>query len=65
MLYLAIDQHRKQLTVILRNEAGDIVLRRQVSTQWWRVRAFFDEIRRLAGPEGEFVVIVEVCGFNG
>ena len=27
MLYLGIDQHRKQLTVNLRNEAGEIVLR--------------------------------------
>lgn len=42
MLYLAIDQHRKQLTVNLRDEQGDIVLKRQVSTQWERVRTFFD-----------------------
>jgi transposase len=33
MLYLGIDQHRKQLTVSVRNEAGDVVLRRQVSTE--------------------------------
>ena len=36
MLYLAIDQHRKQLTVNLRNEAGDVILKRQVSTEWKR-----------------------------
>jgi transposase len=64
MLYLGIDQHRKQLTVSIRNEAGDVVLRRQVSTEWARVRAFFDELRRLAEPEGGFAAIVEVCGFN-
>jgi transposase len=64
MLYLGIDQHRKQLTVSIRNEAGDVVLRRQVSTQWDRVRAFFDELRRLAEAEGGFAAIVEVCGFN-
>ena len=64
MLYLGIDQHRKQLTVSVRNEAGDAVLRRQVSTEWARVRAFFDELRRLAQPEGGFAAIVEVCGFN-
>ena len=28
MLYLAIDQHRKQLTVNLRNEAGDVITAR-------------------------------------
>jgi hypothetical protein len=31
MFYLGIDQHRKQLTVNSRNEAGDVVLRRQAS----------------------------------
>jgi transposase len=64
MLYLGIDQHRKQLTVSIRNEAGDVILRRQVSTQWERIRAFFDELRRLSEAEGGFVAIVEVCGFN-
>ena len=34
MLYLAIDQHRKQLTVNLRNESGDVILKRQVSAEW-------------------------------
>jgi len=64
MLYLGIDQHRKQLTVSIRNQAGDVVLRRQVSTEWGRVRAFFDELRRLAEPEDGFAAIVEICGFN-
>jgi transposase len=64
MLYLAIDQHRKQLTVNLRDEAGDVVLRRQVSTEWKRVREFFNDLRDRSVPEGGFVTIVEVCGFN-
>jgi transposase len=64
MLYLAIDQHRKQLTVEDRNEAGDVTVKRQISTKWDRVRAFFEEYRRRAGPEGGFVAILEVCGFN-
>jgi transposase len=64
MLYLGIDQHRKQLTVSIRNEAGDVTLRRQVSTEWDRVRAFFDELRQNAETEGGFAAIVEVCGFN-
>ena len=50
MLYLAIDLHRKQLTVNLRDENGDILLERQVSTEWKRVRTFFEEIRELAEP---------------
>ena len=64
MLYLAIDQHRKQLTVNLRDENGDILLKRQVSTEWKRVRVFFEELRDQAEPEGGFMAIVEVCGFN-
>lgn len=64
MLYLAIDQHRKQLTVNLRDEQGDVLLRRQVSTQWDRVREFFDNLRQQASEHGGFVTILEVCGFN-
>lgn len=64
MLYLAIDQHRKQLTVNLRDEQGDVLLRRQVSTRWERVRAFFAELRQRSDLEGGFVAILEICGFN-
>ena len=64
MLYLAIDQHRKQLTVNLRDEAGDVILKRQISTEWARVRKFLEELRQRSMPEGGFVAIVEVCGFN-
>jgi transposase len=64
MLYLSIDQHRKQLTVNLRNETGDVLLKRQVSTEWTRVRDFLAEVRKQALAEGGFVAILEVCGFN-
>jgi transposase len=64
MLYLANDQHRKQLTVNLRDEQGDVILKRQVSTEWKRVREFLEEVRERSVPEGGFVAIVEVCGFN-
>jgi hypothetical protein len=42
--YLAIDQHRKQVTVDLRDEQGDVLLKRQVSTAWNRVHEFLEEI---------------------
>jgi transposase len=64
MFYLGIDQHRKQLTVSIRNEAGDVVLRRQVATDWQRARAFFEELRQLSQSDGGFAAIVEICGFN-
>jgi len=64
MLYLGIDQHRKQLTVEDRNENGDRTVRRQVSTRWGSVRTFLQEYSQRAMPEGGFVVVVEGCGFN-
>src|ERR671910_3776865 len=65
MLYLGIDQHARQLTVSLRDEAGDVVLARQVSTEPDRVRAFFTQLTRDRLQEGEsFVAVLEVCGFN-
>jgi transposase len=64
MLYLAIDQHRKQLTNNLRNEEGQVLLRRQVSTQWDKVRAFFEKLQTDAQEQGGYVAILEVCGFN-
>ena len=33
MLYLGIDQHARQLTISLRDERGDVLQARQVSTQ--------------------------------
>jgi transposase len=64
MLYLAIDQHSKQLTVCLRNEEGDVIGRRQVSTRWEAVRKFFQELSTSAAEDGGWMAIVEVCGFN-
>ncbi|MCO6042716.1 IS110 family transposase [Aeoliella sp. ICT_H6.2] len=61
MLYLAIDQHAKQLTVCVRNEDGDTVLRRQVSTRPEKIEAFFEQFTKMAP---EFMAILEVCGFN-
>ena len=64
MLYLGIDQHKSQLTVNLRGEDGTVILKRQVSTQWDKVRAFFADLAESAGPEGGFMAILEVCGMN-
>ena len=64
MLYLGIDQHRKQLTVNLRDEDGRVLIARQVSTDWQRVRAFCEQVRQQAQTAGGFKVILEVCGFN-
>src|SRR5262245_21687699 len=65
MLYLGIDQHARQLTISLRDEGGDVVQARQVSTQPEKVHAFFQQLTHERLTEGEsFVVVLEVCGFN-
>ncbi len=64
MFYLGVDQHKKQLTVNVRNEEGETILKRQVSTQWEKVRQFFADFAEKAKPEGGFMAILEVCGMN-
>jgi transposase len=63
LLYLANDQHHKQITVSLRDEEGNVLIRRQVSTRPEKIREFLEQVRDLAGEEG-FMATVEVCGFN-
>jgi transposase len=62
MLYIGIDLHSKQLTVSLRNEAGDVVLRRQVSTRPAKVEEFLKQVHEL--EDGRYVALLEVCGFH-
>jgi transposase len=63
MLYLGIDLHRKQLTISLRGEDGEVLLRRQVSTRGEEPRKFLEDVAQRAGESG-FVAILEVCGFH-
>ena len=63
MLYLGIDLHSKQLTISLRGEDGEVLLRRQVSTRGEEPRKFLEDVARRAG-DGGYVAIVEVCGFH-
>ncbi len=65
MLYLGIDQHARQITISLRDEAGDVVQARQVSTEPKKIHAFFQQLTRQRLQKGEsFVAVLEVCGFN-
>ena len=65
MLYLGIDQHARQITISLRDEDGDILLARQVSTQPAKIHAFFQQLTRRRLAHGEsFAAVLEVCGFN-
>ena len=65
MFYLGIDQHARQITISLRDEGGDVVQARQVSTQPEKVHAFFQQLTRQRLCDGaSFVAVLEVCGFN-
>jgi transposase len=65
MLFVGIDQHKRHLTICVRDEQGEIVLRRQVRTAWEEVDRFLGLLqKRAAGHEG-YVAVMEVCGFNG
>jgi len=65
MLYLGIDQHARQIAISLRDEGGDVLQARQVSTQPEKVHAFFQQLTRERLPANEsFVAVLEVCGFN-
>jgi transposase len=65
MLYLGIDQHARQITISLRDEGGDVVQARQVSTQPDKVHAFFQQLTRERLTAGaSFVAVLEVCGLN-
>ncbi len=65
MLYLGIDQHARQLTISLRDENGDVLMARQVSTQPEKINDFFQRLtRERARDDDQFVAVLEVCGFN-
>ena len=65
MLYLGIDQHARQITISLRDDSGDVLQARQVSTRPEKIQAFFGKLTGERLRDGEsFIAVVEVCGFN-
>ncbi len=60
MLFLGIDQHARQLTVSLRDQQGDVVLARQVSTRPAKILQFFDQLTQRCAEHNEvFIAVVE------
>ncbi len=62
MLYIGIDLHGKQFTVCIRDEAGNVTMRRQVSTRSGKADEFFEQVHGMG--DGKYVAILEVCGFH-
>lgn len=65
MWYIGIDQHKRYLTICVRDEQGDVVQRRQVKTAWVEVQRFLERLAAQAVEHGGYVAVMEVCGFNG
>ncbi len=63
MLYLGIDQHARQLTISLRDDSGDVLQARQVSTQPEKIQAFFAKLTR---DRAQFCIllVIEVVFFS-
>jgi len=64
MLYLAIDQHKNQMTINIRNEQGDVIQKGQISTNHTDIDDFFAALVKKARKHRGYMAIVEVCGFN-
>ncbi len=55
----------RQLTISLRDDSGDVLLARQVSTRPEKINDFFQRLTRERLRNDEpFIAVVEVCGFN-
>jgi transposase len=64
MLYLAIGQHKNQMTIHIRNGHGDAVQKCPVSTNHTDIDGFFAAFVKKARQHRGYMAIVEVCGFN-
>ncbi|TWT60911.1 hypothetical protein [Rubinisphaera italica] len=53
MLFLGIDQHARQLTVSLRDQQGDVLLARQVSTRPVKILQSFDQLKQRFAEHNE------------
>lgn len=58
MFYLGIDQHARQLTISLRDEQGDVIQARQVSTQPEKIQEFIERLKRQFLGDGESLLAV-------
>ena len=50
--------------LLARDESGEVIMQRQVSTEPARATAFVGELSARAAAAGGCVAMVEVCGFN-
>lgn len=52
------------MTISLRNDDGDVLLRRQVSTRWRKLAEFREQLHQALADDERYVAVFEVCGFH-
>jgi transposase len=52
------------MTISLRNDDGNVILRRQVSTRWPKLAEFREQLHQALADDEKHVAVVEVCGFH-
>ena len=64
MLHLGIDLHQSQITIVLLDEAGNVVRRGKISTRPPAIDDFLVWVKDQAREVGGYRAIVEECGFT-
>lgn len=64
MLHLGIDLHQYQITIVMLNDAGEVVRRATVPTKPSAIDEFLASVNAMARPAGGYRAIVESCGFE-
>ena len=64
MLHLGIDLHQYQITIVMLNDAGEVVQRATVRTRPPAIDEFLASVNAMAKSEGGYRAIIESCGFE-
>ena len=64
MLHLAIDLHQYQITIVLLDDAGDVLQRATVSTKPEQIDEFLASVNARGRDAGGYRAIIEECGFT-
>jgi len=64
MLHLGIDLHQSQITIVILNDAGEVVQRAKVSTKPPAIDEFLASVNAMAKATGGYRALIESCGFE-
>jgi len=64
MLHLGIDLHQYQITIVILNDAGEVVRRATVRTKPPAIDEFLASVNAMARSAGGYRAVIESCGFE-